>query len=402
MKISDASARALTLPPDVKDRTIFDQDLPRFGIRLRAGGSARYVVHYAIGRKERRVVLGAVNALSASKARATAKDILARVRLGQDPLAEKLEAAVRATETLGSLLPRYLEQKRATLRPRSYIEIARHLEVHAKPLHSRPLVRFPNDRRLIAPFLDDLAAASGPTCANMVRSSLSAYCRWLIKRGVLDANPMMATNLAATASSRDHLITDAELRSIWQAADGRYGAIVKLLAVLGLRREEVGGLLWEEIDFAEGVIHLPANRCKSKRPHDVPLVNLATDILAAQPRSEDARYVFGGAGCGGFGGWSASKRELDAKLGGTVRPWVLHDFRRVISTAMHERLKVAPHIVEAILGHYGGHRRGTAGTYNRSEYTDEKRIALVKWADLLEQLVSGKTPATIVKLRKRR
>jgi hypothetical protein len=69
---------------------------------------------------------------------------------------------------------------------------------------------------------------------------------------------------------------------------------------------------------------------------------------------------------------------------------------------MHERLKVAPHIVEAILGHYGGHRRGTAGTYNRSEYADEKRIALVKWADLLEQIVSGNKPATIVKLRKRR
>jgi integrase len=386
VKITDASARALTLPPGVKDRTTFDEDLPRFGVRLRAGGSARYVVHYAVGRKERRVVLGAIKAMAASKARTTAKDILAKVRLGQDPLAEKLDAAARATETLGSLLPRYLEHKRATLRPRSYIEIARHLEAHAKPLHGRPLASFPNDRRLIAPFLDDVAATSGPTCANMVRSSLSAYCRWLMKRGVLDANPMLATNLAAAAPSRDHLITDAELRCIWQAADGRYGAIVKLLAVLGLRREEIGGLLWEEIDLEEGVIHLPADRCKNKKPHDVPLTDLAIDILSAQPRPEGARHVFGGVGRGGFGGWSVAKRELDAKLGDVVRPWVVHDLRRVISTAMHERLKVAPHIVEAVLGHHGG---GVAAVYNRSQYADEKRIALGKWAALLEQIVTG-------------
>jgi len=396
MKITDASARALTLPPGVKDRTIFDEDLPRFGVRLRAGGSARYVVHYAIGRKERRVVLGAIKALPASKARATAKDILARVRLGQDPLAEKLEAAARATETLGLLLPRYLEQKQ--LRPRSLTEIKRHLMKHAKSLHSRPLASFPNDRRLISRLLDDITAVSGATCAKDVRSSLSAYCRWLMARGVLDTNPMIATNPILTAPSRDHLISDSELKLIWQTASGRYGSIVRLLMVLGLRREEVGGLLWEEIDFEEGVIHLPADRCKNKKPHDVPLTDLAINILTAQPRSEGTRHVFGGAGRGGFGGWSISKRELDAKLGDAVRPWVVHDFRRVISTAMHERLQIAPHIVEACLGH---HARGVAGVYNRSRYLADKRIALGKWADLLEQIVTGVPTGKVLAYPKR-
>lgn len=400
MKITDASARALTLPPGVKDRTSFDEDLPRFGVRLRAGGSARYVVHYAIGRKERRVVLGAIKALPASKARATAKDILARVRLGQDPLAEKLAAAARATETLGSVLPRYLARKRASLRPRSYIEVERHLLVHAKRLHSRPLAGLSTDRRAVALLLADIAEQSGPTAANMVRSSLSACCGWLMREGLLDANPVAATNMAPESGARTRLPTDAELKAIWNAlADDRYGAIVKLLALTGLRREEIGALHWDEVDLDRGLIHLAAIRCKNGRPHDVPLSRPALAILEAQPGRSGS--VFGGRGQAGFQGWAFCKRALDARLGDAVAPFVLHDLRRVVSTAMHERLKVAPHIVEACLGHYTS-RSGVAGVYNRAQYAEEKQVALDKWGDLLEQIVSGKRPDTIVKLRKRR
>jgi hypothetical protein len=54
---------------------------------------------------------------------------------------------------------------------------------------------------------------------------------------------------------------------------------------------------------------------------------------------------------------------------------------------MISRLGVAPHIVEAILGHADGHKRGVAGVYNRATYENEKRIALNRWADYL--LASG-------------
>ena len=79
----------------------------------------------------------------------------------------------------------------------------------------------------------------------------------------------------------------------------------------------------------------------------------------------------------------------------------MHDLRRVISTNMHERLQIAPHIVEACLGHYTS-RTGVSGVYNRAQYAAEKRIALGKWADLLLEIVSGKKPATVVRLPKRK
>jgi integrase len=39
----------------------------------------------------------------------------------------------------------------------------------------------------------------------------------------------------------------------------------------GRRREEIGSLRWQEIDFDKAVIALPAERTKNSKPHDVPL-----------------------------------------------------------------------------------------------------------------------------------
>jgi hypothetical protein len=48
---------------------------------------------------------------------------------------------------------------------------------------------------------------------------------------------------------------------------------------------------------------------------------------------------------------------------------------------------VAPHTIEAILGHQTGSR--VARTYNRSAYLNEMRTALAMWADRIEALVEG-------------
>jgi integrase len=394
MKLTAATVRSLALPAGVTDRIFFDDDLPRFGVRVRAGGSRTWIVQYGIGGKERKLPLGSVTALDPGKARSLAKDLLARVRLGEDPLALKHEAAARASETFGAQLPRYLAFKRASLRPRSYDQTERHLLIHAKALHNRPLAGLANDRRGVAVVLANVAEASGPFVANMVRSSLSACCGWLMREGLLDANPIIATNRAPQPGARTRVLSDAELKAIWNGLEhDRYGAIVKLLALTGLRREEVGGLRWCEIDFDQEAIRLPAERCKNKRPHDVPLSAPALAILEAEPREGDKVFD-------SFGSWGRGKWRLDRKLAGAVVAWRLHDLRRAVSTAMHDRLEVAPHVVEAVLGHYGGHRAGPAGVYNYAAYADQKRIALDKWADLLMGIVSGKRPATVVRLRK--
>src|SRR5262245_41727603 len=187
MKLTPTTIRDLVLPPGVREKTFFDDTLAGFGVRVRDGGSQRYVVQYKVADRHRRVVLGAVSALDLGKARAIAKDLLAKVRLGGDPAGEKVAAQARAAETVGALLPRFLERQRARLKPRSWQETNRHLTAHARPLHPWPIATI--DRRAIATRLAEIEKASGPAASNRVRTSLSAFFSWAAREGYVDANP---------------------------------------------------------------------------------------------------------------------------------------------------------------------------------------------------------------------
>jgi hypothetical protein len=56
-------------------------------------------------------------------------------------------------------------------------------------------------------------------------------------------------------------------------------------------------------------------------------------------------------------------------------------------TVMNEKLKIAPHVVEAVVNHMSGlAKAGVAGVYNRALYFDERRRALVLWASWLRDL----------------
>jgi hypothetical protein len=87
--------------------------------------------------------------MPASIARSIAVKWYAQVRLGQDPTAgRKTEAR---GETVGSAIRVYLARQAEALRPRSLVEVRRHLLVHAAPLHRLPLAGV--DRRAIAALL---------------------------------------------------------------------------------------------------------------------------------------------------------------------------------------------------------------------------------------------------------
>jgi integrase len=153
---------------------------------------------------------------------------------------------------------------------------------------------------------------------------------------------------------------------------------------------------------------LPPTRTKNRREQQIPLAAAALAILQAQPRRMEldgtSRDLVFGFGARGFQDWSGSKADLNARIEAAGKPiadWRLHDVRRSMSTTMHERLGVMPHVVEAVLGHVSGHLAGVSGVYNKSSYAELKRVALVKWADHIMTLVTGKRPSSVVKLRRR-
>jgi integrase len=387
VRLTASTIRSLAPPRGHADHVYFDDDLPGFGLRVRASGAKAWLVQYAIGGRTRRMTLGTPAVLDIAKARSLARDLLARARIGQDPASDKATARDKAAETFGALLPRHLERQRARMKPRSMQETERHLLVHAKALHGYPIDSV--TRRVIATRLAAIEKGSGPAAANRMRTSLSAYFMWLAREGYIEANPVVYTNKSVENGSRERVLSDDELAAIWSAAgDGQYGAIVKLLMLTGARRDEIASLQWSEIDFDTATVTLPPARTKNRREHVIPLSPQALDILKAQPRSDGREHVFGRRAGRGFQDWSGSKKDLDARLtaAGLAFEWTLHDFRRSLSTALHERFGVLPHVVEALLGHVGIFKSGVSGVYNKAVYLDERRRALARWSEHVTSL----------------
>jgi integrase len=363
-------------------------------LRVRAAGSRRWMFFYRFGGAQRRIVIGDAKATDLEGARKKARTYRVALDGGEDPAVEKVTKRAAAALTLEKVVEQYLKVREGDMKPRALVEINRHLTKLWKPLHGFPLASI--TRPIIATRLRELAKESGPISANRSRGTLSAMFGWAIREGLCEVNPVEGTN-KNKEGTRERVLTGAELAKVWLACpDDPYGRIVKLLMLTGQRREEIGGLQWHEVK--KDMLALPGTRTKNGRPHDVPLSNMALQVLEAQPAIVGRDIVFG-IGKGGFSGWSKAKGKLDAAC--KVRNWTLHDLRRTAATKMAD-LGVQPHIIEAVLNHVSGHKAGVAGIYNRSAYAAEKRAALDLWAGHLQVEIAKASGANVHTLKDKR
>ncbi len=120
--LNKRSIATLSLDRGKTDQIFFDDDLPGFGLRMRAGGRRSWIVQYRVGALQKRLTLGSVAALDADKARKAARAQLAKVTLGGDPQAAKAEEKARAKHTLGAVAIQYLEHAQSRLKPKTHYE----------------------------------------------------------------------------------------------------------------------------------------------------------------------------------------------------------------------------------------------------------------------------------------
>lgn len=383
MKLIDKNLAKIALPAGKSEAIVWDDDLPGFGLRLRAGGKRTWIVQYRLGEKQRRLTLGTPANLKPEDARKAARLSLAKVALGNDPAGEKMEARTKAPITLNVAAADYMEAVKPGIAPRYYQEVERHLTRQWKPLGELQIDRIM--RADVAARMREIATESGPYAANRARATLSAFYSWALGEGIAASNPVVGTNKSTDEVSRDRVLSDDELAAIWNACgEDDYGRILRLLTLTGQRREEVAAMADSEINGA--LWTLSAARTKNGREHEVPLSDQALNIIASIPRREERGLLFG-AGAGPFSGFSKAKSAMDVRLGKKVAPWRLHDLRRTAATGM-ARLGVQPHVVEAVLNHISGHKAGVAGVYNRATYRAEKAAALKLWAEHVQQIAS--------------
>jgi integrase len=389
MRLTAKNTAALMLPAGKTDHIEWDDEMRGFGYRLRAsvGGKVlkSWVCQYKRAGQSRRMLLGPAAVLGAEQARLQARKVLGAVAIGQDPSADRAARRDKDRNTLRALVGEYLASKRSEVRPKTFDQIERYLTGgYFKPLHGMPvdtITRHDVARRVVT-----IARESGNATAREARGALSTFFVWCLRMGLCEQNPVNDSVKPAEIKPRERVLDDAELAAIGRAAgDDEYGRIIRLLILTGCRRAEIGDMAWNEIDLDRATFTIPSSRSKNGRVHTLPLMPMALDIVAGIPRRVSRDQLFG-LRSHGYTNWSPPKPALDERSG--VHGWTVHDIRRSVATGM-ANLGVQPHIIEAVLNHQSGSKRGVAGVYNRSSYEREVRSALALWADHVRALAEG-------------
>jgi integrase len=404
MKLTGKAVAALTLPAGKTDHFEWDDEIAGFGYRLRLGADGKVLrswnVQYKRAGTTRRMLLGSAAVLGAEAARLQARKVLGRVALGEDPAGDRRDRRDKDRNSLRALIDEYLAAKRSQVRSRTFVEIERYLTGgYFKPLHGMPVDTI--TRRDVSARVVAIARTSGDPTAREARGALSTFFVWCLRMGLCEANPVNDSFGPAAIKARERVLIDQtiedvknpqrwrELVAVWRATgEDEYGKVIKLLILTGCRRAEIGDMCWGELDDPEqpSSFTIPASRSKNKRPHTLPVMPMMREIIASVPKMATRDQLFGHR-ARGFTAWHQGKAALDERAGVTTS-WVVHDLRRTVATGMAD-LGVQPHIIEAALNHFSGHRAGVAGTYNRSPYANEIRNALAAWHDHLRTITAG-------------
>ena len=369
------------------DQIIFDDDLKGFGLRCRASGVRSWIIQYDMFGRSRRLTLGNASVLTPEQARHIAKQELAKVGLGTDVAADRAKARIEEKRLFKSVVEQYLaareiDLRSGELRQSSFTEIKRYLVKDSARLHNMPLGKI--QRADIASILRDKLNKRKQSAAVVARSVLTTFFGWAIGEGFIDANPVIGTKKVKRGKPRERVLENDELAAVWNACrDDDYGRIVRLLILTGCRRDEIGGMVWQEFNRDKSTWTLPAERSKNGKALELVLPPLAWDIIDAIPRRAFNDHLFGKRG---FSSWHFPRQELQRRSG--TKDWKVHDLRRSAATGMAD-IGIQPHIIEAVLNHISGHKAGVAGIYNRSSYAPEKKTALLRWAEHIRQITSG-------------
>ncbi len=320
--------------------TIWDAQMPGFGVRVRPTGFKSYVVLYRAGTgrgaPQRRFTIGAVGKVPPERARERAKAILGAVAHGKDPAADK--TTERSTPTVAELADRFLVE-------------------HVEPKRKPTTVAFYRD--LIDRFLKP---ELGTTTANKLTRNAVARLHNKLRTTPFQANHFLATvgsmytfagrigvvpegmNPARKIEKyperrRERFLTGGELERLgtaireaettgipWKVdenapnakhiakGDNRFtridqhaAAALRLLLFTGCRLREILHLRWDNVDIERGMLFLPDSKTGRKT---VMLNAPSLLVLAELPRA--GAYVI----AGGAAGTQDEKPRSDLK-----RPW---------------------------------------------------------------------------------
>lgn len=280
-----------------KEYFIWDDTLPGFGLRVLPSGRKSYIVQYRAGRRARRMSLGPNTVLACEQSRGQAITILAAVRKGEDPSADR--AAQRSAINMTELAARFDDEHISVrLKESTATEYRRNLRRFILPALGRLTVA-EITRADISKFHHDLRHIpyQANRCLEVLSKMFNLAEMWGLRPD--GSNPRKHIR-KYPEEKRERFLSTAELRRIGEVLREMEiegielpSAILaaRLLILTGCRLGEIMTLRWEFIDLPEKVLRLPDSKTGAKLVH---LGQPAVELLASARPIKDNPWVIAG------------------------------------------------------------------------------------------------------------
>ena len=259
--------------PRATEFFLWDENIPGFGLRVMPSGRKSFVVQYRAGRRPRRMSLGPSTVLTCDQARTRAITIIAAVRNGEDPSADR--AAKRNAATVTDLAERFdKEHISVRLKPSTAKEYRNTLKRFILPALGRLAV--PEITRAdVAKFHHDLRHIpyQANRCLEVVSKMFVLAEMWGLRPD--GSNPRKHIR-KYPEEKRERCLSAAELRRIGEVLREMESERVefssailaaRVLILSGCRLGEIMTLKWDYIDFDERVLRLPDSKTGKKIVH---------------------------------------------------------------------------------------------------------------------------------------
>lgn len=360
-----------------RERLLSDSEVRGLALRVHKSGVKSWIFQWSKGGRVQKVTLGRYEDLSLDQARTEASAHRDRIRLGNDPAAER--RAQRAAWTVRDLWRHFedsIRGKRAASTRREYEMVGR---LHVLPAFGsrRPdEVAWSDVARLHAA----LGAQGSPVQGNRV---LKCGARvWdlgakLDLPGLADRrNPFRGHDRHPERATAGKCYSRAELRAIGEALraepKGSIQAVALWIVFLsGMRPAEVVGLRWQDLSENLRIVRLPESKTG---PRVAYLGKVAAELLAGLPRVSE--YAFPsrlGAGPMGDCRYTWDRVREAAEVSGR-----LYDARHTFTTTAEESLGIPRERVMKLVGHSpgsGGVHGGYVHTADLRLLADADRVA---------------------------
>jgi integrase len=410
--LTDTMLRALKKP--AKGRTeLADAACRGLEFRITAAGNRSWSYRYraAGSGKLSRATIGPYPGISLADARLKADALRAGVAGGENPSEAKRRAKREAPgRTFKALSDRYLTEY-ARRKKRSAGQDERNLNLHILPKwKDRDYTTL--RRADVIELIEGIISDGKPVMANRVQSLVSGIFSFAVDSDLIDANPCTRLKRRGEETAGERVLTDPEIRLFWLRSTAPpilplTGLALRLGLLTGVRPGEAAGMWRSELealgDPAGAIWSIPGARTKNGKDHVVPLCPLALETileaLALFDRTEQNDFPIFPARRKADKAMTAralakAMNRLAKELPKAEKSWrgdppTPHDLRRTFRTRLPQ-LGVAADIRDRLMNHIPS----DVGSkhYDRYQYLDEKRAALVAWGASVSAILSGGAP----------